>query len=114
MDGPQNGITQAKDPSIKDDMEKCLEATQLCPCHQLNYATSGMLWIARMAAAANRAHWALEDRCVSKTYVAVLDGHITTLPPQDHHHPAGQPLAFHLCIMEESISWSSINTKRQR
>jgi 23S rRNA-/tRNA-specific pseudouridylate synthase len=49
----------------------------LRPCHQLDYATSGVLWIARTAAAANVARQALEQRRVSKTYVALVHGHVS-------------------------------------
>jgi 23S rRNA-/tRNA-specific pseudouridylate synthase len=49
----------------------------LRPCHQLDYATSGVLWIARTAAAANVARQALEQRRVSKIYVALVHGHVS-------------------------------------
>ncbi|GAX28491.1 hypothetical protein FisN_38Hh015 [Fistulifera solaris] len=64
------------------DCEKYLTAegdgTPLRPCHQLDYATSGVLWIARTAAAANIARQALEQRRVSKTYVALVHGHVSS------------------------------------
>ncbi|GAX09594.1 hypothetical protein FisN_38Lh015 [Fistulifera solaris] len=53
----------------------------LRPCHQLDYATSGVLWIARTAAAANIARQALEQRRVSKTYVALVHGHVSPKIP---------------------------------
>lgn len=53
------------------------DGTPLRPCHQLDYATSGVLWIARTAAAANLARKALEERKVSKTYIALVHGHVT-------------------------------------
>lgn len=53
------------------------------PCHQLDYATSGLLCVARNYAAASAAGVLWEGRKVSKSYLAVLDGHIKankTLP----------------------------------
>lgn len=48
----------------------------LRPCHQIDYATSGCLLIARSRMAAAFASKAFEDRRVKKTYLAVVLGHI--------------------------------------
>jgi 23S rRNA-/tRNA-specific pseudouridylate synthase len=48
----------------------------LRPCHQLDYATSGVLLCARSRTAANHVRVALEERRVSKTYLALLHGHV--------------------------------------
>jgi 23S rRNA-/tRNA-specific pseudouridylate synthase len=50
---------------------------ELRPCHQLDYATSGVLLVARNAAAADDARVAFEHRLAKKTYLAVLYGHVT-------------------------------------
>jgi 23S rRNA-/tRNA-specific pseudouridylate synthase len=46
------------------------------PCHQLDYATSGLLWVARTPAAAHLAATAFEERRVDKTYTALVHGHL--------------------------------------
>ena len=46
------------------------------PCHQLDYATSGVLLIARNKHAANVARLAFEERYAKKQYLAVLHGHL--------------------------------------
>ena len=50
---------------------------ELRPCHQLDYATSGVLLVARNKEAAGKAQLAFEHRQVQKTYAAVLVGHIS-------------------------------------
>jgi 23S rRNA-/tRNA-specific pseudouridylate synthase len=45
-------------------------------CHQLDYATSGILLVAKTKAAAFHVARLLEDRKVVKTYVAIVVGHI--------------------------------------
>ncbi|CAJ1957264.1 unnamed protein product [Cylindrotheca closterium] len=55
----------------------------LRPCHQLDYATSGILCVARTHEAASAAGVLWEGRKVSKSYLAVIHGHIksnTSLP----------------------------------
>lgn len=49
---------------------------QVRPCHQLDYATSGVLLLARNTSAAAHASAAFEQRRVEKTYLAVLHGHV--------------------------------------
>lgn len=49
---------------------------ELRPCHQLDYATSGVLVVGRNKHAANRARMAFENRSVQKVYTAVLTGHL--------------------------------------
>jgi 23S rRNA-/tRNA-specific pseudouridylate synthase len=52
----------------------------LRPCHQLDYATSGLLLIARNKHAANRARLAFEQRLAKKSYVALVHEHVHFLP----------------------------------
>jgi len=47
------------------------------PCHQLDYATSGVLWVARSAESAAKAQRALEGRKVAKDYLAIVHGKLT-------------------------------------
>ena len=54
-----------------------LPDNELRPCHQLDYATSGVLLVARNAAAADCARVAFELRRAKKHYAAVLHGHVT-------------------------------------
>jgi 23S rRNA-/tRNA-specific pseudouridylate synthase len=49
---------------------------ELRPCHQLDYATSGVLLVARSKAAASSARQSFEDRKVDKAYLALLHGHV--------------------------------------
>lgn len=49
---------------------------QLRPCHQLDYATSGVLLVARTAAAAAWATSCFQSRQVNKTYLALVHGHL--------------------------------------
>jgi 23S rRNA-/tRNA-specific pseudouridylate synthase len=49
---------------------------ELRPCHQLDYATSGVLLVARNAIAADNARIAFEGRLAKKQYLAVLHGHV--------------------------------------
>jgi len=46
------------------------------PCHQLDYATSGVLLLARTSEAAAWASSCFEARSVQKKYMAVLHGHL--------------------------------------
>jgi 23S rRNA-/tRNA-specific pseudouridylate synthase len=54
-------------------------AVKFRPCHQLDYATSGVLLVARNAVSANRAREMFEGRHpgLRKSYVAVVRGHVT-------------------------------------
>jgi 23S rRNA-/tRNA-specific pseudouridylate synthase len=66
-----------------------LDDNNLRPCHQLDYATSGLLCIARTHAAAHHASRQWEERKVTKEYLAVLNGQfamdITSLPQFSSH-----------------------------
>jgi 23S rRNA-/tRNA-specific pseudouridylate synthase len=53
-----------------------LRDNALRPCHQLDYATSGILCVARNYEAASTAGPLWEDRKVSKSYLAVVTGHV--------------------------------------
>lgn len=46
------------------------------PCHQLDYATSGIVLVARSVAAANRARLMFEERRVKKVYLALVMGNV--------------------------------------
>ena len=48
----------------------------LRPCHQLDFATSGVLLVARTRKAASVACRAFQERTTSKEYVAVVCGHV--------------------------------------
>jgi 23S rRNA-/tRNA-specific pseudouridylate synthase len=53
-----------------------LEDTELRPCHQLDYATSGVLLIGRHRVAAGQACEAFRDRTCQKTYLAIIHSHL--------------------------------------
>ena len=55
-----------------------LPDNELRPCHQLDYATSGVLLIARSKEAAHQACLSFESRNISKEYIAIVHGHINT------------------------------------
>jgi len=76
-------------PSEKLRREKCLEIAvsklhkwndlpdnELRPCHQLDYATSGVLLVARNKSAAQKACEKFRNRTTSKYYLAVVHGHL--------------------------------------
>lgn len=85
---PPSLIRQAKDDHDDNDDDWLLQRVsslhrhsdtadnELRPCHQLDYATSGVLLVARTKAAAARARVGFENRLVHKTYTAVLLGHL--------------------------------------
>ena len=52
---------------------------ELRPCHQLDYATSGVLLVARSRLAANRARTAFEVRSTRKSYLALLQGDLSPM-----------------------------------
>jgi 23S rRNA-/tRNA-specific pseudouridylate synthase len=49
---------------------------ELRPCHQLDYATSGVLLVARNGSAAAKAVESFERRRVTKVYLALVHGHV--------------------------------------
>ena len=49
---------------------------ELRPAHQLDYATSGVLLVARSKAAAGHAHKCFEERRTKKAYLALVHGHV--------------------------------------
>jgi len=55
-----------------------LSDNALRPCHQLDFATSGVLLVARSRKAARVACRAFEERTTSKEYVALVCGHVGT------------------------------------
>jgi 23S rRNA-/tRNA-specific pseudouridylate synthase len=84
-------------PSIANDPEAAAEATisrlhtynsladnALRPCHQLDYATSGLLLVARTRDAARFASRQWEQRRVTKTYLAVVEADLTDDGQQQH------------------------------
>lgn len=66
-----------------------LADNELRPCHQLDYATSGLLCVARTQLAAAHAIQQWEDRAVHKEYLAMLTGHleISGRKPQHGNYP---------------------------
>jgi 23S rRNA-/tRNA-specific pseudouridylate synthase len=48
----------------------------LRPCHQLDYATSGLLLVAKSKEAATHVQTMLEARQVEKSYLAIVKGHV--------------------------------------
>jgi 23S rRNA-/tRNA-specific pseudouridylate synthase len=52
--------------------------TTIRPCHQLDYATSGVLLVARSQRAAKLACDAFQQRRISKAYVAIVRGMLST------------------------------------
>ena len=73
---------QVLDPSTlleavsKLHQHNSLADNALRPCHQLDYATSGLLCVARTQEAAAHAIRQWEQRCVTKEYLALLEGSI--------------------------------------
>lgn len=55
---------------------------ELRPCHQLDYATSGVLLVARNHKSADDARVAFEQRLAQKQYLAILSGHVAILSEQ--------------------------------
>lgn len=54
-----------------------IEGNELRPCHQLDYATSGILLVARNRQAADQARVSFEERSTRKTYLALVHGHLS-------------------------------------
>eukprot|EP00980_Cylindrotheca_fusiformis_P022874 scaffold9857_cov127-Cylindrotheca_fusiformis.AAC.20 len=77
---PPSIRTENKDALLKTvstlHQHNHLKDNALRPCHQLDYATSGVLCVARNYEAASTAGSLWEDRKVSKSYLAVVTGHI--------------------------------------
>lgn len=73
---------------------------ELRPCHQLDYATSGVLLVARHADAANRARQLFEgrDSSLSKRYLALVRGHLTVDPSWPCR--SVNDLESHLAVLE--------------
>lgn len=73
-------------PGRGDDKQDCLStrAQRLYPdalvVHRLDMATSGLLLMARGAAAQRSLNHAFASRAVRKRYVAVVDGHLAPVP----------------------------------
>jgi 23S rRNA-/tRNA-specific pseudouridylate synthase len=67
-----------------------LPDNELRPVHQLDYATSGVLCIARTNPAAAAATVIFEERTATKTYTAIVEGHMPDISEQpsssQHHH----------------------------
>jgi len=78
---PPTSIATKDEKDLLDRVSKLhqhnhLDDNALRPCHQLDYATSGILCVARNYEAASAAGVLWEARKVSKTYLAVLQGHV--------------------------------------
>lgn len=78
VDGKGVGTTKRKLVDIISTLHQwnSLPDNTLRPCHQIDYATSGCLLIARSREAAALASKAFEDRQVKKTYLAIVVGHV--------------------------------------
>lgn len=70
-------LERAKESSLLQVAEGLQQYdSELRPCHQLDYATSGILLVAKNKSAANVVRQALEDRTARKSYLAVVQGHM--------------------------------------
>jgi 23S rRNA-/tRNA-specific pseudouridylate synthase len=68
--------TQLLDAILKVHQHNHLNDNELRPCHQLDYATSGVMLVARTQEAAAFAIQQWEDRKVQKSYLAVVQGRL--------------------------------------
>ena len=93
MDGPYHATVHKlltywyPPPSLEND-QNLLQAisglhrhndlpdNELRPCHQLDYATSGVLCVARTQEAASVTGTLFENRKVRKSYIAIVNGHL--------------------------------------
>jgi 23S rRNA-/tRNA-specific pseudouridylate synthase len=85
---------------------------ELRPCHQLDYATSGVLLVARNAAAADNARVAFEHRLAKKQYLAVLYGHVAVLD-SDEESESKWPVLLAEAV-EEQIEALEASYRRER
>ncbi|CAB9511887.1 pseudouridylate synthase domain-containing protein 1 [Seminavis robusta] len=89
---PPPSLQGLKEETLLDQLQSFHNHSQigdneLRPCHQLDYATSGVLLMARSAPAATWASSRFEHRQVQKTYLAILHGHLTTSTLADNNLP---------------------------
>jgi 23S rRNA-/tRNA-specific pseudouridylate synthase len=86
---------------------------ELRPCHQLDYATSGVLLVARNAAAADNARVAFEHRLAKKQYLAVLYGHVAVLESESESECKQWPVLLAKDV-EEQIEALEASYRRKR
>jgi 23S rRNA-/tRNA-specific pseudouridylate synthase len=84
------GAPADQSPSLLERISKLIQYpdvmdNELRPAHQLDYATSGVLLVAKSKPAAARARKWFEQRQIVKTYSAVLLGHIPPTTTTDSH-----------------------------
>jgi 23S rRNA-/tRNA-specific pseudouridylate synthase len=80
---------------------------ELRPCHQLDYATSGVLLVARSKETASRARNAFEKRWVRKAYTAILLGHVE-IPQKDSYFNEQTIEAYGGDAVHSDHSWSNV------
>jgi 23S rRNA-/tRNA-specific pseudouridylate synthase len=84
-----------------------IEDNELRPCHQLDYATSGVLLVARSKETASRARNAFENRLVRKAYTAVLLGHVQ-IPDKDSYFNQQTIEAYGGDVVHPDHMWSHV------
>ena len=62
--------------SVLGEQKERMNGVKVRFCHQLDYATSGVLCVARSRKAAADACKLFADRKTTKEYLAILDGHV--------------------------------------
>jgi 23S rRNA-/tRNA-specific pseudouridylate synthase len=76
---PPPSITSNGDAHLLDRISQLhtpVKDNELRPCHQLDYATSGVLLVARSREAAAAATEAFASRSAQKKYLAIVNGHV--------------------------------------
>jgi 23S rRNA-/tRNA-specific pseudouridylate synthase len=84
----------------------------LRPCHQLDYATSGVLLVAHTSQAAAWATTCFEKRKVQKAYSAVLHGHVT-LHNCDKALPVVYPNNLDRIVQNQELQYRRTQNKRR-
>lgn len=84
---------ESNDEAIRSYVSKLskwsdVKDNNLRPCHQLDYATSGVILIAKSRQAAATASQSFRDRLTQKTYVAIVHGHVNpdSFPVYSRYH----------------------------
>jgi 23S rRNA-/tRNA-specific pseudouridylate synthase len=89
-----------------------LSDNALRPCHQLDFATSGVLLVARTRKAARVACRAFEERTTSKEYVAVVCGHVGGSISIDGKGDEGAAYALPVFPKSALSDWSDGTTEK--
>jgi len=91
---------------------------ELRPCHQLDYATSGVLLVARTKEAADAARQSFEFRNAKKSYLAVLHGHLTVknnkVTPNDTKEEIEQWPVLSRAVVDERLQYIEEMYRQQR